>query len=81
MQTNELDTLELPPLRDDLLALLKRYEEALDFLDSAPDTARDLEQECNEVVYDLYDLDKETKSLIRERVVRPENPLEPREVD
>lgn len=75
----ELRLLELPALKEDLFALVDRYDSAVETVESAPETARELEQEYNETVYDLYNLDEETKSLIRERVARPDNPLEPRE--
>jgi len=77
---DELRSLELPDFKEDLAALYERYEDAGDTVEEAPEKAKDLEQEYNEVVYDLYDLDEDTKDLIRSRVVRPENPLEPREI-
>jgi hypothetical protein len=46
----------------------------------APEKAKEVEKEYNEVVYDLYDLGENTRELIRNRVTRPENPLEPREI-
>lgn len=77
--SHELRNLELPALKKDLVRLSERYKEALSTIDEAPEKAKGLEREYNEVVYDLYNLDENTKSMIRDRVARPENPLEPRE--
>lgn len=79
--SEELRDLELPALKEDLVSLFERYEDAHSTVEQAPEKAKDLERDYNEVVYDLYDLEEETKSLIRDRVVRPANPLEPREMD
>lgn len=79
--SDELHDLELPALKEDLVGMYERYEDALNTVEEAPEKAKELEREYNEVVYNLYDLDKETKSLIQDRVVRPENPLEPRKLD
>jgi type I restriction-modification system DNA methylase subunit len=77
----ELRSLELPALKKDLVMLYEQYENARRTVKQAPLVAKDLEQEYNEVVYDLYELDEDTRELIRERVARPENPLEPREIE
>lgn len=77
----DLQELELPPSASELHGLVDRYQEAVEVVETAPEKARRLEKEYNEVVYDLYELDEETRALIEERVVRPENPLEPREID
>ena len=79
--TEELADLELPALKEGLVSLFERYEEALSTVEEAPEKAKELERDYNEVVYDLYDLDEDTKDLIRNRVARPENPLEPRETN
>jgi type I restriction-modification system DNA methylase subunit len=78
---DELRGLELPPLKNGLVALFDRYEEASTVVANAPETAETLEREYNELVYDLYELDEETRTLIDDRVARPENPLEPREIE
>ena len=78
---DELRGLELPPLKPGLVTLSDRYEEASTIVANAPETAETLEKEYNELVYDLYELDEATRELIRDRVARPENPLEPREID
>jgi type I restriction-modification system DNA methylase subunit len=78
---DELRDLELPALKEDLVRLYERYEDARSTVEEAPEKAKELEREYNEVVYNLYDLDDETKSLIRDRVARPDNPLEPRDLD
>jgi len=78
---DELRGLELPPLKNGLVALFDRYEEAGTVVANAPETAETLEREYNELVYDLYELDEETRTLIDDRVARPENPLEPREIE
>ena len=78
---DELRRLELPSLKEDLVALYERYEGACNTVEDASEEAKDLEREYNEVVYDLYDLNEDTKELIRDRVARPENPLEPREIE
>lgn len=63
------------------MALYDHYEDARNTVEEAPKKAKDLKQEYNEVVYDLYGLDEDTKELIRDYVVRPENPLEPRGIE
>jgi chromosome segregation ATPase len=78
---DELRSLGLPALKEDLVALYERYEEVNNTVVEAPEMAKELEEEYNEVVYDLYDLDESIKRLIRERVARPKNPLEPREIE
>lgn len=78
---DELRTLELPALKEDLVALYNRFEDARNTVEEAPEKAKDLEQGYNEVVYDLYNLDEDTTELIRDRVARPDNPLEPREIE
>ena len=78
---DELRSLELPALKEGLITLYDQYEDANNTVEESPEKAKNLEQKYNEVVYDLYNLDEDTKELIRDHVVRPENPLEPREIE
>lgn len=77
----ELDSLELPPRRDALRELFEQYEAAGQTVEEAPERAAEIERAYNDAVYDVYGLSDDVESLIRERVVKPANPLEPRETD
>ena len=77
----ELDSLELPPRRDALRELFEQYEAAGQTVEEAPERAAEVERAYNDAVYDVYGLSDDVESLIRERVVKPANPLEPRETD
>jgi len=71
----ELDGFEVPSSEDGLLDVVGAFEEAKETVDDVG-VARDLEEELDEAVFELYGFDDEHCELIRERVEKPENPLD-----
>ncbi|APX98528.1 hypothetical protein BB347_17620 (plasmid) [Natronorubrum daqingense] len=71
----ELESFDAPSSEDDLLAVIDAFESAEETLDDTK-SAKELEEELNKAVYELYGFDEEHRELISERVEKPENPLE-----
>lgn len=73
---SELRTLDLPESKEGLSQTVDSLERSQETVDSGKETANRLEEDLNDAVYELYGVSDDVKSLIKERVDRPENPLE-----
>lgn len=72
----DLNEFEIPTSSDELLTAAQAYEDARELVGDAPDEARELEVELNELVYSLYGLTDDAIGLVTECVDKPANPLE-----
>jgi len=72
----ELEELEVPSSEDELFEVVDAYEVAREHTGGDVGTAKELEEDLNEAVFELYGFDEEHRELIRERVEKPESPLE-----
>lgn len=74
--TKQVEEMDVPNSIDELRTLTKLYRNAEQNLEEHPNKAEKLEQQLNEAVYELYGFEDEHRELIRQRVDKPETPLE-----
>jgi type I restriction-modification system DNA methylase subunit len=72
----ELEEFKAPSSEAALQSVVEAFEKAEERLDSDVEIASDLDEQLNEAVFELYGFDEEHRELIRERVEKPESPLE-----
>lgn len=76
----ELEDVPLPDLDGDLDAILTELEEVRKDIETAGEQMRELQDELDDLVLDMYGFDKENKRLIKEYTESPTNPLDTRVV-
>lgn len=67
-----------PRTKDELEAFVSLYNEAANSLDTIEQDIIELESKLNKKVYDLYDVDDETKQYIEKTVKTPTTPVRPK---
>lgn len=72
----ELEEFNAPSSKDGLLSVVDAFEMAEDRLDGDVEAAKELDEQLNEAVFGLYGFGEEHRELIRERVEKPESPLD-----
>ena len=74
----EIKEFELPRTEDDLTSFVETYDSIAGSVDGLENKIKDLEASLNDVVYQLYELDDETREYVENKVQTPTTPVRPK---
>lgn len=75
---NQISTGMFPSTEGDLSTFVDQYDTTANSKDAIEQEIKDLEEELNENVYDLFALDKEIRDYIQKTVKTPTTPIRPK---